>query len=418
MFLGKNTGTWAPIEDEDGIINQRLIAFEKAKADPNLYDDPNSEINNLYKDWRTNKIKDIKWLGGFNFNVNEFDYKGMVNPLTSIKEGFTGSMDEFIKTEIEPYKLGTVKDKIAFDVLKVYNNEDTKKSWLSAYAENANSWMDPDYKDYSDRSTSYASGVFEMKFSVAEPTANLEALTLIKSINKAKASGDLKISKFGGFNDEEAFNASYEKNGELYQQQYDQINNDLMRQIQDPKLATKDDALNLKIKIAPHVAFGKKGMTAVEIQVPQSYIDSRATRTDKVDGLFGKEFGLNKFIFLMPDTFLPEEIRAKTEGNNDDIAMRGLSSISYPVSDGGTVNFTKVIPDPSQPNNYTYTAQVILFQPDPNNPGKIIPIYSDSKTNIAKDVNLTSLKDRLINQVNQQARSNRQNPNFRKKVNQ
>ena len=417
MFLGKNTGKWTPIDDKDGIINQRLIAFEKAKADPTLYDNPNSEINNLYKDWRASKAKDVKWLGGFTLNPNEFDYKKIVNPLTSIKEGFTGSMDEFIETEIKPYKLGTVKDKIAFDVLNVYNNEDTKKSWLSAYAEKANSWMDPDYQDYSDRSTSYASAVFEMKFSPAEPTANLEALSLIKAINNAKSQGELKIGKYGGFHDKEAFMTSYESNGAYYEEQYSQINNDLMRQIENPKLATKDDALNLNIRIAPNVAFGEKGMTAVEITVPQSYINSRSTNL-KENNLFTEEWGKNKLIYLMPDTFLPEEIRAKTTGNNDDIAMRGLPKTSYSVPDGGTIEFTKVIPDPSQPNNYTYTAQVIHFTPDPNNPGNIIPIYGTPKTGIGKDVDFTALKNREIDLLEQRARQNRQNPNFKKKINQ
>jgi hypothetical protein len=422
IFLGKNTGKWTPIDDKDGIINQRLIAFEKAQADPTLYNNPDSEINNLYKDWRKSKIKNISWTGGlenlFILKPGKKNLSEIQNPLRAIKEGFTGSMDEFIETEIKPYKLGTVKDKIAFDVLKVYNNEDTKKSWLSAYAEKANSWMDPDYQDYSDRSTSYASAVFEMKFSPAEPTANLEALSLIKAINNAKSQGELKIARYGGFHDKEAFMTSYEENGEFYEEQYNQINNDLRRQLQDPKLATKDDALNLDIKIAPNVAFGEKGMTAVEIRVPQSYINARATSNKEGRNLFTKEWGKNKLIFLMPDTFLPEDIRAKTTGNNDDIAMRGLPKTSYPVNDGGIVEFTKVIPDPSQPNNYTYTAQVTFFVPDPNNPGNIIPVYGTPKTGIGKDVDFTALKNEQIRILEEQARKNRQDPNFKKKLNQ
>jgi len=420
MFLGKDTGTWTAIEDKDGTIAKRLIAFQDYKNNKEKYYkdvNPNDDlltvgkkiINNLTMDNSGISTDYIKWAAN--------RLKGNLN-IFSLEPSKDLSIDTYIEEEINQYKLGTVKDKIAFDVLKVYNNEDTKKAWLSAYAEKANSWMDPDYKDYSDRSTSYASAVFEMNFSPAEPYANEEALALIKSIDNAKASGDLKIGKAGGFHNKEAFNESYNENGELYEQQFDQIRNDLMRQLQNPKLAIKEDALNLNIKLAPNVAFGEKGMTAVEIQVPQSYFDSHATRTDKVEGLFGKTWGKNKFIFLMPDTFLPEEIRAKTTGNDDDIAMRGLTSLSYPVADGGTLNFTKVIPDPSQPNNYTYTAQIILLEPDPNNPGKMIPNYSNSQTGIGKDADLTSLKNRLINKLQQQARNNRQNPNFKKKINQ
>ena len=414
LFTGKDRSTWEAISDKDGDIRSRLELFEAFKKNPEKYSvqvEAGDGVFDIGKKIINNLTKIGREIDGSGAQALMKDYGKWV--WENRKSGNV-SFGSFIENEMSNYQYGTAKEKVAFDVLEEYNNEDTKKSWLSAYEQRANSWMDSDYTDFRERSTSHASMAVRGNFSPTEPDRDF--LSLIKAIGDADAEGDMKVGRSSGFDDEEAFNESFESHGTLYKERFRQIKADLISQLTDPKLATKPNALNIEWELSPSVTFYKKGLVGVKIKVPYKYYSGLAASSDKQERLYPEGFGQSELIFTIPEKYLPANIVAKTMGNNDDIAMRGNKSTVYSVPDGGSFYFTKVYPDPSNRNNYTYTGQTIFFQPDPNNPGQIITTYGEPETGIGKDVDLTAIKEKQLKYLNINANNNRQNSNFKKKI--